>query len=49
MPAEYLKTKKRLMEKGKSEKEAKRIAAIAYWKRHHVSVNEAHKKQFTHK
>lgn len=43
MPKEYeecVKTEK----KKHSEKDAKRICAIAYYKRHGVSVNEAHKK-----
>ena len=43
MPKEYkecVKTEK----KKHSEKDAKRICAISYWKRHGVSVNEAHKR-----
>lgn len=34
MPKEYLKTKRALIRKGKSVKEAKKIAAIKYNKRH---------------
>jgi hypothetical protein len=49
MPAEYLKCVESEKKKGKSEAEAQKICAIAYYKRHGETVKEAHKKQFKQK
>jgi len=43
MPAEYEKMRDGMIRSGMDEKKAKRIAAIHYWKKHHVAVNKAHK------
>ena len=43
MPKEYEAMRDSLKRSGHSEKQAKKIAAIAYWKNHGVSVNKAHK------
>jgi hypothetical protein len=43
MPAEYVKMRDSLKKSGHSDKEAKKIAAIAYWKKYGKSVNAAHK------
>lgn len=43
MPAEYVAMRDSLKKSGHSDKDAKRIAAIAYWKKHGKSVNKAHK------
>lgn len=44
MPAEYERWRDALIASGMSAKEAKKRAAIRYWKKHGVSVNAAHKK-----
>lgn len=42
-PKEYEACRDSEMRSGKPEKKAKKMCAIAFWKRHGVSVNEAHK------
>lgn len=44
MPAEYMACVKSETARGKSRKVAQRMCAISYFKRHGISVNEAHKK-----
>lgn len=43
MPREYERWRDALIASGMSAKEAKKRAAIRYWKKYHKSVNAAHK------
>jgi hypothetical protein len=44
MPKKYLKCVESELDKGKSKDDAQRICAISFYKRHGISVNEAHSK-----
>lgn len=45
MPREYEKQRDQMQREGMSKADAEKWAAINYWKKHHVSVNTAAKRE----